>query len=148
MNLTDAQKQYLVPASTGAAAFVLADEIFLKGARKKMPKQALYVGAAAAALSAFLYGRLSAEDRAKVDSFSIPMGAAAGTFIAVNRFAMPKLKPGVDARPYAAGAAALAAWYVNKDVSPSPVVGRLAERTFKPPFPPPFGPPFPPEFEG
>lgn len=148
MNFTDAQKQYLVPASTGAAAFVIADEIFLKGSRKKMPKQALYVGAATAALSAFLYGRLSPEDRAKVDSFSLPMGAAASTFIAVNRFAMPKIKPGIDARPYAAGAAALAAWFVNKDTSPSTTVGRLPMRTFEPPYPPPFGPVFDPEFEG
>jgi len=108
------------------------------------------VGAGVALLSLYFHHRATAETRARIENVSIPVGTAAGTFVAVNRVSAP-LWPSrkTDRRPYALAAAAVGAWLASKELAPAtPSVGRLPERTFEPPFPPPFGPPFDPAFEG
>ena len=154
MNLTPEQKTYLVPASIGAAVFVVCDELLFpsKGAGKKpgKPNRKSLIGAVAgAALGSYLYEKSTEPEKADIEKYALPVGGGAVAFAAVNRFSAP-LWPAknVDRRPYALGAAAVAAWLTAKPESTSPTVGRLQQRTFEPPFPPPFGPEFPPEFEG
>src|SRR4029077_17437531 len=155
--LTADQKKYLVPAAIGTALFVLCDEVLWLGAKgvkgnrysgaagKSACKKSLLGGAAGAVAGDFFYDKAEPATKADIEKYALPPGPAAATFIAVNRFVMPKVKPGKDARPYALGAAAVGAYFTNKELSPSsPIVGLLPnfEPTFEPPFPPAFGPEF------
>jgi hypothetical protein len=154
MNLTDEQKKYLVPASIGAAVFVLCDELLFKssqGGRPGKPNQKTLLASGAGTLAGyFLYDKADAATKADYDKYALPTGGAATAYVAVNRFAplLGKGKQAATQQKYAAlGAAAVAAWFVNKPPS-TPTVGMLPQRTFEPPYPPPFGPTFEPEFEG
>lgn len=156
MNLTDAQKKYLVPASIGAAVFVLCDELLFKssaGGRPGKPNQKTLLAAGASTLAGYyLYDKADAATKADYDKYALPAGGASAAYVAVNRFAplmgSGSTKQAVTQQRYAAlGAAAVAAWLVNKPPS-TPTIGMLAERTMKAPYPPPFGPTFEPEFEG
>lgn len=149
MNLTAEQKKYLVPASIGAAVFVLCDELVFKSKGKKGPgkpnQKTLLAAGASAVAGYFFYDKADAATKADLDKYALPAGGASVAFATINRFAPIK----GDRRGYALGAAALGAFLVNKETNPStPTVGRLPQRTFEPPFPPPFGPTFDPEFEG
>ena len=158
MNLTAEQKKYLVPASIGAAVFVLCDELLFKskgGSRAKkgsgMPDQKTLIAAGASAVAGyFLYDKAEPATKTDLDKYALPAGAASVAYAAVNRGAatlFPRQSLGGDSRKYALGAAALGAFLTNKQLTPSsPTVGMLP--IFEPPFPPAFGPNFEPEFEG
>jgi len=164
MNFTEEQKAVLVPAAVGLAAFVVLDEIVFRGplksltkknylgqpgspAMQKAFKKSAIGGVLSSIAASFVWQQSSAETRAGIEKVALPTGAAAATFVAVNRISAPFWDASRDRRPFAAAAAALVAWKSAKDES-TPVVGRLPERTFEPPFPPPFGPEFPPQYEG
>ena len=147
--LTADQKKYLVPASIGACVFVLCDELVFKSKGKRgpgKPSQKTLLAAGASAIAGyFLYDKAEPATKADLEKYALPAGGASVAFATVNRFA----PIAGDRRKYALGAAAVTAFFANKELSPSsPTVGRLPERTFEPPFPPPFGPTFDPEFEG
>lgn len=149
MTLTADQKKYLVPASIGAAVFVLCDELLFRAKGKKSsgkPSQKTLLAAGAASLAGyFLYDKAEPATKADLDKYALPAGGASAAFIAVNRFA----PIAGDRRKYALGAAAVGAFLTNKELSPaSTTVGMLPERSMEPPFPPPFGPPYDPQFEG
>ena len=162
--LTADQKKYLVPAAIGTVVFVLCDEIICRGKkgktyhagvnrqinsaqRSKATRQSLISGAVGTVAGYFLYDKAKPETKADLDKYALPAGAAAASYVAVNRLVMPKVKPGTDPRPYALGAAAVGAFLANKQLSPStPTVGMLP--IFEPPFEPPFPPAFGPEFNG
>ena len=163
--LTADQKKYLVPAAIGTVVFVLCDEIVCRGKkaktyhagvnrqinslqRSKTTRRALISGAVGTVAGYFLYDQAEPATKADIEKYSLPAGAAAASFIAVNRFVMPKVKPGKDARPYALGAAAVGAYFANKELGTStkPIVGMLP--VFEPINDSVFEPPFPPEFEG
>lgn len=151
MNLTDDQKKYLVPASIGAVVFVLCDELLFKTKGKRgssKPNQKTLLAAGASTLAGyFLYDKAEPATKADLDKYALPAGGAAVAFAAVNRFAGPAVLKGKDPRPYALGAAAVAAFFTNKELAPtSPVIGLLP--VFEPSFEPPFEPPFVSEFEG
>ncbi len=153
MNLTPDQKKSLVSASVSTVAFVLCDEVLFRSKSKAkggktVNRNTWLYSVASGAAAFFLYDKASPEMKQNLDQYAPPAGAAAASFIAVNRFVMPKVKPGKDARPYALGAAAIGAYFANKELhAPStPTVGRLP--VFEPINEPIFEPPFPPEFEG
>lgn len=157
MNLTAEQKKYLVPASIGAAVFVLFDELVFRTKAKKggpgKPDSKTLLAAGASTLAGyFLYDKAEPATKADLDKYALPAGAAAVSFAAVNRIApkaFPRSLVAGDRTKYALAAAGLGAYLTNKQTNPStPTVGRLPQRTFEPPFLPPFGPLFDPEFEG
>lgn len=156
MNLTPEQKKYLVPASIGAAVFVLCDELVFKSKGKKGPgkpnQKTLLAAGASAVAGYFLYDKAEPATKADLDKYALPAGAASVAFTAVNRGAatfFPRQALAGDRGYYALGAAGLGAFLMNQQLAPStPTVGMLPQRTFEPPFPPAFGPTFEPEFEG
>ena len=148
MNLTDDQKKYLVPASIGAAVFVLCDEIFFKEGRSKKPgtpnRTTLIAAGASAVAGYFLYDKATPAAKADYDKYALPAGGASVAYAAVKRFA----PIAGDRTKYALGAAAVAGYFAHNPPAflTRDTVGMLP--IFEPPFPPAFGPNFEPEFEG
>lgn len=122
MNFTQEQKDVLVPASVGTAVFVVLDETIFRGPLGKPTPDANLKKSLLSALgwslaTHVLYQRVDAETRETMEKVALPSGAAAASFIAVNRVSAPFWR-GTDRRPFAAAAAVLVAWKTAKSSTP------------------------------